>query len=286
MILFPNNRVAINASSANGILQISGSHVGGYGMLNMNSVDSCIIAMDSSGSYDVRLRYKYNGTDLWFAGMVTDNTWRLTKGDNTAVLYATQGNNVYIPNGGLQIASEGGFTGSAKFLVGAFLSSGSSAIAQFNGFVRLRDSVIIHQDSNTANESYLRCTGSNELTVGGTFKAIGDVIAYSSSDLRFKNNLVRISNPLNKISAISGYEFDWNDKQEVYSGHDVGVVAQEIEQIFPELVSTRQDGYKAVKYDKLAPLLIEAIKEQQTQIESQKTEIEELKNLVKQIINR
>ena len=286
MILFPNNRVAINDTSANGVLQISGGHIGGYGMLNMNSVDSCIISMDSSGSYDVRLRYKYNGTDLWFAGMVTDNTWRLTKGDNTAVLYATQGNNVYIPNGGLQIASEGGFTGSAKFLVGAFLSSGSGAIAQFNGFVRLRDSVIIHQDSNTVNESYLRCTGSNELTVGGTFKAIGDVIAYSSSDLRFKNNLVRISNPLNKISAISGYEFDWNDKQEVYSGHDVGVVAQEIEQIFPELVSTRQDGYKAVKYDKLAPLFIEAIKEQQAQIESQKTEIEELKDLVKQLINR
>ena len=61
---------------------------------------------------------------------------------------------------------------------------------------------------------------------------------------------------------ISGVEYDWNTSlQTTYIGHDVGVLAQEIEEILPEAVVTRPDGYKAVKYEKLIPLLIQAIKE-------------------------
>jgi hypothetical protein len=52
-----------------------------------------------------------------------------------------------------------------------------------------------------------------------------------------------------------------------YKGHDVGVIAQEIEKVLPEVVTTRDNGYKAVKYEKIVPLLIEAIKEQQEQID-------------------
>ena len=65
---------------------------------------------------------------------------------------------------------------------------------------------------------------------------------------------------------ISGVEFDWKkltEKEKAFKGHDVGVVAQEIEEVLPEVVQTRDNGYKAVKYEKLVPLLIEAIKEQQ-----------------------
>jgi len=103
-------------------------------------------------------------------------------------------------------------------------------------------------------------------TLGGV-EAAGDVIAFSSSDERLKDNLNQISDPLEKISKISGYEFDWNDKQDTYTGHDVGVVAQEIEQVMPEVVTERGDGYKAVKYEKLVPLLIESIKELTAKVE-------------------
>jgi len=103
--------------------------------------------------------------------------------------------------------------------------------------------------------------------VTGTIKATGDVIAFSSSDERLKDNLKLISDPLEKISKMSGYEFDWNDKQDTYTGHDVGVVAQEIEQVLPEVVTERDDGYKAVKYEKLVPLLIESIKELSVKVE-------------------
>ena len=109
--------------------------------------------------------------------------------------------------------------------------------------------------------------------VTGTLKATGDVIAFSSSDERLKDNLKPISDPLEKISKISGYEFDWNDKQSTYNGHDVGVVAQEIEKIMPEVVTDRDDEYKAVKYDKLVPLLIESIKELSSQVEELKSQL-------------
>jgi hypothetical protein len=106
----------------------------------------------------------------------------------------------------------------------------------------------------------------------------GDIVAFAASDRALKDNIKPIENPLNKISKIGGYTFDWNDKQQTFTGNDVGVIAQEIEEVLPQLVETRENGYKAVKYDKLVALLIEGIKEQQTQIDDLKSEILILKN--------
>ena len=106
-----------------------------------------------------------------------------------------------------------------------------------------------------------------------TIRCTGDVVAFYSSDERLKDNIKPIENSLEKVGQLKGYEFDWNDKQEVYEGHDVGVIAQEVEKVIPEIVETREhDGYKAVKYEKLVPLLINAINEL-------KAEIEELKGI-------
>ncbi len=78
---------------------------------------------------------------------------------------------------------------------------------------------------------------------------------------------------MDKVNSIQGIEFDWIEKEEVHgnSGHDIGVVAQEIEKVLPDVVTTRDSGYKAVKYEKIVPLLIEAIKELTN-------EVNELKN--------
>ena len=99
-----------------------------------------------------------------------------------------------------------------------------------------------------------------------------DVVAFSSSDKRFKDNITPINNPIEKIKKIGGYEFDWNEKSS-YEGHDVGVIAQEIEKVLPEIVTTRDSGYKAVKYDKIVALLIEGIKDQQLQIDELKSQL-------------
>jgi hypothetical protein len=98
----------------------------------------------------------------------------------------------------------------------------------------------------------------------GRIDAVNDVVAFSSSDIRFKNNIIPIQNALDKVQSVGGYEFDWNGElksEHGYDGHDIGVIAQEIEKIAPELVTTRDNGYKAVKYEKIVPILIEAIKE-------------------------
>ena len=100
----------------------------------------------------------------------------------------------------------------------------------------------------------------------------GDVIAYAASDSRLKENITPISNPLDKLKLIGGYEFDWNGLSK-NNGHDVGVIAQEIELVLPELVGIRGDGYKGVQYDKLTALLIEAVKEQQKQIDELKSKL-------------
>jgi hypothetical protein len=103
----------------------------------------------------------------------------------------------------------------------------------------------------------------------------GDVEAFTSSDKRFKDNILNIQNPIDKISKIGGYTFEWNEKSTKEKGKkDIGVIAQEIEKVLPELVTTRDNGYKAVKYDKIVALLIEGMKEQQK-------EINELKNKIK-----
>ena len=109
----------------------------------------------------------------------------------------------------------------------------------------------------------------------GEIRATGDVTAYYSSDIRLKENIINISDPLEKLSYINGVEFDWIPKEGIHSneGHDVGVIAQEIEKILPELVTTRENGYKAVRYEKIVALLIEAVKEQQSQIDELKLDL-------------
>ena len=110
----------------------------------------------------------------------------------------------------------------------------------------------------------------------GRIDATNDIVAFSSSDIRFKENITPIENALDKISKISGNTYDWKAENKIehgYEGNDVGVIAQEIEAVLPQLVQTRENGFKAVKYDKLVALLIQGIKEQQLQIEELKAKI-------------
>jgi hypothetical protein len=126
----------------------------------------------------------------------------------------------------------------------------------------------------------------------GSFSATGDITAYSS-DERLKTNIKPIENAIDKVKAIRGVNYDWNDLAASF-GFDpnkpqVGVIAQEIQKVLPEVIKAapfdtiQEDGsigpslsgenYLTVQYDKIVPLLIEAIKEQQKQIEELKAKI-------------
>jgi hypothetical protein len=141
-------------------------------------------------------------------------------------------------------------------------------------------------DGGTGTNSYYvgipSNTSAQTLYVGGPINADGDVTAFYSSDRRLKENIKPIENSLDKIKKLNGVTFDWiklteeekGVKHQYNEGSDLGVIAQEVEEVLPELVKTRKSGYKAVDYQKLTAVLIEAVKEQQLQID-------ELKALVK-----
>ena len=89
----------------------------------------------------------------------------------------------------------------------------------------------------------------------------------SASDLSLKTNIQSISNPIDKILQINGVTFNWRESNKP----SVGIIAQEIEKVFPELVNG--ENPKTVNYNGLIGLLIEAVKEQQTEINNLKDKI-------------
>jgi len=107
-------------------------------------------------------------------------------------------------------------------------------------------------------------------------RATNDVIAYYGSDERLKDNIITISGSLDILKQIGGYHFDWKPMPGIHEneGHDIGVIAQEIEKVLPEIVTTRDNGYKAVKYDRLVSLLIEGIKELSKEVNELKSKLE------------
>jgi hypothetical protein len=142
----------------------------------------------------------------------------------------------------------------------------------------------------TASPSYkLDVVGDSRITSGslgvgvapnatdGRIDASNDIVAYSTSDQRLKENVTPIENALEKVKTLTGVEFDWKEETahvHGYHGHDVGIIAQDVQAVLPEAVRTNDSGYLSVRYEKMIALLIEGMKEQQNQID-------ELKKLIK-----
>ena len=136
-------------------------------------------------------------------------------------------------------------------------------------------------------------------SVTGSISATADITAYSS-DRRLKENFRSIEDPIDKIKKLNGYIFDWNDKSAEVGFNprrkkdEVGLIAQEVQDVIPqavapapfdselnhegtELVSLSGENYLTVQYEKLVPLLVESIKEQQKQIDELRQEIKNIR---------
>ena len=121
----------------------------------------------------------------------------------------------------------------------------------------------------------------------GNIYATGDVTAFYSntSDERLKTNIKTIENPLNIIANIRGVRFNWNDEAKEINEfvdldkREIGVLAQEVEKELPEVIKEGFSGYKAVRYEKIIPVLIEGMKEQQSKINT-------LERLVQNLIEK
>ena len=131
---------------------------------------------------------------------------------------------------------------------------------------------------NTTTNSTSKTTGAvvvsggvginNDLHVGG------DITAFSSSDRNLKENITIIPNALDKVKALTGNTFNWKSNLEPFTNNyvgpdDTGVIAQEVEALgLPGISTTRSDGTKAVRYEKLIPVLIQAIKELSAKVDA------------------
>ena len=193
------------------------------------------IQLNSAGQAVVNVPWSDTNTDT--------NTFRtVTAGGNTLgaseTLAFTAGTNVTITESG-----------------GAVTISATDTNTQAT-----RDSLGIDTNDNVAFEGLM--VGQTTGATANTIRCTGDIVAYYSSDKQFKDNIKPLEGALDKVKQIRGVEFDWNDKQDVYEGHDIGVVAQEVEAVYPDLVHYREHSdSKAVDYVKLNAVLIEAIKE-------------------------
>ena len=122
------------------------------------------------------------------------------------------------------------------------------------------------------------------IDTSGNIWCTGDITAYGAqSDIRLKTIKEKVPNALEGVLKLNGYRFDWKERDVKITTfvEDIGVVAQEVKEVFPELARTGEDGWMSVRYQGLTAVLIEAVKEQQAQILSQGAQITELMEIIK-----
>jgi hypothetical protein len=189
----------------------------------------------------------------------TGFTGALTGNASTATTLATARNiNGVSFNGSADIT----VTAAAGTLSGATLSSGVTASS-------------LTSVGTLTSLTVSGATATGALTVTGAITATGDITAFYTSDKRHKNNIKTIPNALEKVTKLNGVTWEWNDdvNEVTKSTPKTGLIAQEVQEVLPEVVKTRDDGFLALDYSKMMGLLVEAIKEQQSQIEELKAQI-------------
>jgi hypothetical protein len=160
---------------------------------------------------------------------------------------------------GVDLSSITGSSGGSNFATtGSNIFIGNQTIT---GSVAITDNILI---GSTTGSEY-------KLYVSGTIYATGDIIALSDS--RVKTNIRPIDNVIERIINSRGVIYDRIDQDSL---NNIGFIAQELEETFPELVSTDINKNKGVKYQNAVAILFEAIKEQQKQIENLKLLINNL----------
>ena len=152
------------------------------------------------------------------------------------------------------------FSGTVDITNGATSALNVTNGATFGNAVVVGGAVTINNAAlrinNSASEGVFLCDTNGNLTVAGDVTTTGTI-----SDERLKENVVRLNNSLEKVTQINGYHFNFKDKPDETM---VGVLAQEIEKVLPEVVyefEKEEETYKAVRYANIVPLLIEAIKD-------------------------
>ena len=232
-----------------------------------------------------------------FSGLVVGTDVQAYDADLTAIGgLAKTDSNIIVGNGSTWVAENGATARtSLGVAIGSDVQAYDAQLADVAGLAVTNGGFIVGDGSNfvletgaTARASLALDTGNDvrfdSFGVGtdasgttGEIRATNDVTAFYSSDVALKENIVNIPNALDSVKKLNGVLFDWKksyiDQRGGEDGYfvrkkDVGVIAQEVEKVLPEAVAQRADGVKAVKYDRLTCLLIEAVKQLQDKVDS------------------
>jgi hypothetical protein len=112
---------------------------------------------------------------------------------------------------------------------------------------------------DSCSSSSITLTNKGVLQNCGVIRGDADIIAFYSSDKRLKDNITKITDTNSIINGLTGYKFEWKENAD-RQGVDMGVIAQDVKEVLPEIVHERKDGYLAIDYVKLIPVLIEEVK--------------------------
>ena len=170
----------------------------------------------------------------------------------------------------------------ASVVIGQYNSSGSSVTNNATSFNTANTAFVIGNGADSSNKSdAFKVMFNGDTTVSNDLTVSGDVVI--SSDARLKSNIVSLGSTLPKLLQIDGKSYEMKGKQKI------GVLAQEIQEVFPELVSEDDNEMLAVNYQGLVPVLINALKEQDAKIKEQeikyKKQEERLERLERLVAN-
>jgi hypothetical protein len=270
---------ATTGAAANGNLRLGatvGTHVLDFG-LSSSSTYSWLQARDK-GTYATNyfLSLNPNGGNVGIGNSAPSST--LTVGNATGTVSGEITINPQATtNEGGQISLKKSLTGSTvDWTIDQYgTTSADARFRIFNGSTETTG-IIIKENGNVGIGT---TTPTTKLYVNG------DITANSvagTSDSRYKTNIRPVTNALDKVKALQGVYFNWNQKafpeKEFGPQDELGFIAQEVEKIVPEVVTKdkSKDEYRSVKYDKVVALLVEAIKEQQKQIEKLQLKVKQL----------
>ena len=275
-----DNSANNNSAGTYAVAMGNGTTASGYNSTAMGSVTT------ASGNRSTAMGYgaTASGTYSTAMGRITSASGGYStamgygataSGDSSTAMgfYTTAGGTISTAMGRYTIASDYSST-----VIGQYNSSGSSVTNNATSFSTSNTAFVIGNGTSGSLSDAFKVMFNGDATVSNDLTVSGDVVI--SSDARLKSNIVSLGSTLPKLLQIDGKSYEMKGKQKI------GVLAQEIKEVFPELVSEDDNEMLAVNYQGLVPVLINALKEQQSEIETYRDEVSELKEMVQSLVSK
>ncbi len=248
------------SNARNAVIKFTGTITGNQIVTIPDSIEKVYTLINgTSGAFTVQFK-TVSGTGFTFSA--TEKSAVLVYADGTNVVEVINNTQNLQDLSDLAVTNGGFIVGDGSNFV---LETGATA----------RASLALDTGNDVQFDSFGVGTAASGTT--GEIRATNDVTAFYSSDVALKENITNIPDPIESLKKLNGVLFDWKkeyiDQRGGEDGYfvrkkDVGVIAQEVEKVLPEAVAERPDGIKAVKYDRLTCLLIEAVKKLSAQVDS------------------